>query len=196
MAVLCCWCMWEQSSSLCAWAWCDHCWCWLKMRYLSLTTGRELWLTLVFLLTWAWLTCPRICGAKTDETGEETNCSHPECELHWANLLSVSLWLQSVHAEATLLYARWIWENLCIRVRRLLCGSLYSHYGLWKEKFARLYCNKHFEPDPFWFAANFLDAKHLFWYVCQLYVRHKQLKVIFFKYRERYSILIKNILII
>ena len=35
-AVLCCWCMWEQSSSLCAWARCDFFWCWLKTRYLAL----------------------------------------------------------------------------------------------------------------------------------------------------------------
>ena len=34
--------MWEQSSSLCAWARCDDSWCWLKTRYLSLPTGRGL----------------------------------------------------------------------------------------------------------------------------------------------------------
>ena len=45
----------------------------------------------MLLLTWAWLTCPWICGAKTDETGEESNCSHAECELHWANLLCLSV---------------------------------------------------------------------------------------------------------
>ena len=33
--------MWEQPSSLCAWARCDDSWCWLKSRYLSLPTGRE-----------------------------------------------------------------------------------------------------------------------------------------------------------
>ena len=32
--------MWEQSSSLCEWARCDHSWCWLKTRYLSLPTER------------------------------------------------------------------------------------------------------------------------------------------------------------
>ena len=32
--------MWEQSSSLCAWARCDDSRCWLKTRYLSLPTGR------------------------------------------------------------------------------------------------------------------------------------------------------------
>ena len=43
LAVLCCWCMWEQSSSLCAWARCDDCWYWLKTRYLSLPSGRASW---------------------------------------------------------------------------------------------------------------------------------------------------------
>ena len=37
--------MWEQSSSLCAWARCDDSWCWLKTRYLSLPTGRAASLT-------------------------------------------------------------------------------------------------------------------------------------------------------
>ena len=32
----CCWCMWEQSSSsLCAWARCDHFWLWLKTEYVA-----------------------------------------------------------------------------------------------------------------------------------------------------------------
>ena len=39
LAVLCCWCMREQSSSLCL-SLCDYCWCWLKTSYLSLPTGR------------------------------------------------------------------------------------------------------------------------------------------------------------
>ena len=36
LAVLCCWCMWEQSSSLCACARCDYFWLWLKTGYLAL----------------------------------------------------------------------------------------------------------------------------------------------------------------
>ena len=45
LAVLCCWCMWEQSSRLCAWARCDHFWCLLKTRYLALPTDCAQWIS-------------------------------------------------------------------------------------------------------------------------------------------------------
>ena len=50
LAVLCCWCMWEQSSSLCACARCDYFWLWLKTGYLALRYRQWIMLSSLFFL--------------------------------------------------------------------------------------------------------------------------------------------------
>ena len=50
LAVLCCWCMWEQSSSLCACARCNYFWLWLKTGYLALRYRQWIMLSSLFFL--------------------------------------------------------------------------------------------------------------------------------------------------